>query len=338
MREVAERADVSVTTVSHVVNETRPVSQALRERVLTAMDELDYRPNRLARSLRRGETHTIGVIVPDSANPFFAEVARGVEDASFDERYSVILCNSDGDLEKELFYTNVLTAKQVDGILFVAAGVSTEHIRALQHDRVPLVVVDRTIPDVSVDEVLTDNTRGGEMVTRHLVDLGHRRIGCITGPSDVTPSADRVIGYQRALREAGMPVDERIIVRGDFQYQSGYQAAGELLAIDDPPTAIFACNDLMAVGVISAARELGLRVPEDLSVAGFDDVHLASFANPPLTTIAQPKYEMGVLATRLLLERMQDHDTPPRHELLSTRLVIRQSTAPVDAGQDRRDR
>jgi len=332
MREVAERADVSVTTVSHVVNDTRPVSQALQERVLFAMDELDYRPNRLARSLRRGETHTIGVIVPDSANPFFAEVARGVEDASFEERYNVILCNSDGDLEKELLYTNVLTAKQVDGILFVAAGVSTEHIRALQEDRVPLVVVDRTIPDVSVDEVLTDNIHGGEMVTSHLIDLGHRRIGCITGPSDVTPSADRVAGYQKALRDADIPIDESIILRGDFQYSSGHQVAHELLGMDDPPTAVFACNDLMAVGVISAARELGLRVPEDLSVAGFDDVPLASFTNPPLTTIAQPKYEMGALATRLLLERMQDHDNSPRHELLSTRLVIRQSTAPVDAG------
>ena len=332
MREVAERADVSVTTVSHVVNDTRPVSQALQERVLFAMDELDYRPNRLARSLRRGETHTIGVIVPDSANPFFAEVARGVEDASFEERYNVILCNSDGDLEKELLYTNVLTAKQVDGILFVAAGVSTEHIRALQEDRVPLVVVDRTIPDVSVDEVLTDNIHGGEMVTRHLIGLRHRRIGCITGPSDVTPSADRVAGYQKALRDADIPIDESIILRGDFQYSSGHQVAHELLGMDDPPTAVFACNDLMAVGVISAARELGLRVPEDLSVAGFDDVPLASFTNPPLTTIAQPKYEMGALATRLLLERMQDHDNSPRHELLSTRLVIRQSTAPVDAG------
>jgi len=331
MREVAERADVSVTTVSHVVNDTRPVSQALRERVLSAMDELDYRPNRLARSLRRGETHTIGVIVPDSANPFFAEVARGVEDASFEERYNVILCNSDGDLEKELLYTNVLTAKQVDGILFVAAGVSTEHIRALQEDRVPLVVVDRTIPDVSVDEVLTDNIHGGEMVTSHLIDLGHRRIGCITGPSDVTPSADRVAGYQKALRDADIPIDESIILRGDFQYSSGHQVAHELLGMDDPPTAVFACNDLMAVGVISAARELGLRVPEDLSVAGFDDVHLASFTNPPLTTVAQPKYEMGALATRILLQRMQDDDSLPRHELLSTQLVVRQSTAPLSA-------
>lgn len=343
MRDVAERADVSVTTVSHVVNDTRYVSDELRGRVREAMDALGYRPNRLARSLRRGETHTIGVVVPDSSNPFFAEVARGVEDASFAQRYSVILCNSDGDLEKELFYTNVLTARQVDGILFVAAGVSTEHIRKLQQDRVPVVVVDREIPEVSVDKVLTDNVHGGEIVTRHLSDLGHRRIGCITGPSDVTPSADRVTGYRRALEEAALPFDEEIVLRGDFQYEGGFRAGRRLLTMDDPPTAIFACNDLMAVGVIRAAREMGRRVPADLSVAGFDDVHLASFTSPPLTTVAQPKYEMGVVAAELLLGRMEDHDQPPRHRLLETRLVVRRSTASPGAdpyakdGQGRED-
>jgi len=331
MRDVAERADVSVTTVSHVVNETRHVSDELRARVQEAMDALGYRPNRLARSLRCGETHTIGVIVPDISNPFFAEVARGIEDTSFARRYSVILCNSDGDLEKELFYTGVLTSKQVDGILFVAAGMSTGRIRKLQEERVPVVVVDREIPDVSVDEVLIDNIRGGGAVTRHMIELGHRRIGCITGPSDLTPSAERVTGYCRALQEAGLPVDEEIILRGDFRYEGGYRAGRQLLGRDDTPSAVFACNDLMAVGVLRAAREMGYRVPADLSVAGFDDVRLASFASPALTTVAQPKYDMGVLATELLLGRMEDHDRPPRHRLLETRLIVRRSTAPVGA-------
>jgi len=329
MRDVAERAGVSVTTVSHVINETRPVSDDLRRRVLQAMDELGYQPNALARSLRRKETHTIGMIVPDSANPFFAEVARGIEDASFEQGYSVILCNSDGDLEKELLYTNVLTEKRVDGILFVAAGVSTEHIRALQARQMPLVVVDRDIPDVVVDSVLIHNARGGWLATRHLIELGHRRIGCITGPSDVTPSAERVIGYQQALQEAGIPVDEALIVRGDFQYESGYRAAQQLLALEDPPTAIFACNDLMAVGAISAAVELGFQVPAQLSVVGFDDIRLASFTNPPLTTVAQPKYEMGVVAMTMLLERMRERDMSPRRRLLDIRLVVRQSTGPA---------
>ena len=221
----------------------------------------------------------------------------------------------------------MLTEKQVDGILFVAAGVSTEHIHTLQARRMPLVVVDRDIPSVAVDSVLTDNASGGWLAVRHLVELGHRRIGCIAGPSDLTPSAERVTGYRRALRERDIPVDETLTVKGDFQYESGYQAARHLLTMNDPPTAVFACNDLMAVGAIRAALELGRQVPASLSVVGFDDVRLASFTNPPLTTIVQPKYEMGALAATMLLERMRNRSLPPRRRLLDTSLLTRQSTA-----------
>ncbi len=332
MRDVAARAGVSVTTVSHVINETRPVSDELRRRALAAMDELGYQPNRLARSLRRGQTHTIGMIIPDSANPFFAEVARGVEDTSFENGYSLILCNSDGDLDKELLYTNVLTEKRVDGILFVAAGLSTDRILDLQHQKTPLVVVDRDLPDAAVDSVLTDNAQGGWLATRHLIELGHRRIACITGPSDLTPSADRVTGYRRAMREEGIPIDEALIVKGDFQYDSAYRASIQLLQMQDPPTAIFACNDLMAVAVMRAALEQGQRVPDDLSVVGFDDVRLAAFANPPLTTIAQPKHEIGAVAATMLLKRMRNHERPAHRQVFETSLVIRKSTAPARGG------
>jgi len=331
--DVAREAGVSRATVSYVINNRTDgnvrISEETRCRVLEAIEELGYRPNVLARSLRQGQTHTIGMIVPDNTNPFFAEVARGVEDTSFEQGYSVILCNSDGDLDKELLYTNVLAEKRVDGILFVAAGMSTEHICALQERRMPVVVVDRDIPDVAVDSVMTANERGGWLATRHLIELGHRHIGCIAGPSDVTPSAERVTGYRHALREAGLPVDEVLILKGDFQYESGYQAARQLLSMEDPPTAIFACNDLMAIGTVSAAVRLGRQVPADLSVVGFDDVPLASFANPALTTIVQPKYEIGVVAATMLLERMQDPDRPPYRKMLDTVLVVRQSTAPV---------
>ena len=331
--DVAREAGVSRATVSYVINNRTDgnvrISEETRCRVLEAIEELGYRPNVLARSLRQGQTHTIGMIVPDNTNPFFAEVARGVEDTSFEQGYSVILCNSDGDLDKELLYTNVLAEKRVDGILFVAAGMSTEHICALQERRMPVVVVDRDIPDVAVDSVMTANERGGWLATRHLIELGHRHIGCIAGPSDVTPSAERVTGYRQALREAGLAVDEALILKGDFQYESGYQATRQLLSMEDPPTAIFACNDLMAVGAISAAVGLGRQVPMDLSVVGFDDVPLASFANPALTTIVQPKHEIGVVAATMLLERMRDPDRPPHRKMLDTELVVRQSTAPV---------
>ena len=329
MRDVAVRAGVSITTVSHVINESRPVSQELRLRVLAATRELDYQPNLLARGLRCGQTHTLGVIVPDSANPFFAEVARGIEDTVFKHGYNIILCNSDGDLDKELLYANVLSLKQVDGILFVAVGVSTEHILALEGQSIPVVVVDREVPHAAVDSVLTDNARGGWLATRHLLDLGHRRIACVAGPSDVAPSAERLTGYRRALDDDAIPVDEALILRGDFQYESGHQAARHLLSMDSPPTAIFASNDLMAIGAISAAVEMGQHVPADLSVVGFDDVRLASFANPALTTVAQPKYEMGVVAATMLLERMRDPGMPPRRRVLDTELIVRRSTAPV---------
>ncbi len=303
-----------------------------------AMEELGYQPNAVARSLRRKKTHTIGMIVPDSTNPFFAEVARGIEDTSFEHGYSVILCNSDGDLSKELLYTNVLVERQADGILFLAAGdASIEHVLGLQARRIPLVVMDRDISGAAVDTVLTDNAQGGWQATHHLVYLGHQRIGCITGPSNLTPSADRFAGYQGALRESNIALDETLVIQGDFQYEGGYQAAQKLLALTNPPTAIFACNDLMAIGAISAAIELGLQVPRDLSVIGFDDIRLASFTNPPLTTVVQPKYEMGVLATRLLFERMDKRDLPPRRQLLETALVIRRSTAaPKARGSFRR--
>ena len=325
MRDVAERANVSVTTVSHVINDTRPVSYELRQRVLAAMDELGYQPNRLARSLRRGQTHTIGMIIPDSSNPFFAEVARGVEDTSFKQGYSVILCNSDGDLDKELLYTNVLAEKRVDGILFVAAGLSTERILDLQAQRMPLVVVDRDIPDAAVDSVLTDNARGGWLATCHLIDLDHRRIGCITGPSDITPSADRITGYRRALSEADIPLDEALVVKGDFRYEGGYQAASQLLGTRERPTAIFACNDLTAMGAICAASQRRLRIPDDVAIVGCDDIALAAFTNPSLTTVAQPKHDMGAAALEMLLDRIADPDRPALRRILPTELLIRDS-------------
>lgn len=293
------------------------------------MNQLDYKPNALAQNLRRQQTFSIGMIVPDSANPFFAEVARGIEDTSFTQNHSVILCNTDGDVDKQAAHTDLLIKNQVAGILFVAAGISTELVEDLQARRVPVVVVDREVPGVSVDTVLTNHLQGGRLATQHLWDLGHRRIACISGGSNLSPSAERLIGYQQILHENGILYDESLVVRGDFQYVSGYEAARQLLALADPPTAVFACNDLMAVGVISAVTELGLRVPQDLSVVGFDDVRLASFTNPPLTTIAQPKYEIGVIATEMLLARAQNIDAPTRLQRLDTELVIRQSTAPL---------
>lgn len=332
MRDVAEHAGVSATTVSHVINETRLVSDELRERVLAAIDELDYRPNHLARSLRRGRTHTIGMIIPTGINPYFAEIAQGVEETSFEEGYSVILCNSKGSPDKARTYADVLVEKQVDGILLVSVELSVEGIRTLQAQQVPLVVVNRDISGSRTDSVLVDQAHGSYLGTRHLTGQGHRRVACITGPSDLTPSAERIAGYRQGLAEAGVPVDESLILESSLDFEGGYEAACQLIPMARSPTAVVAGNDLMALGTIRAAREMGRRVPEDLSVVGYDDVILASYSIPPLTTIAQPRHEIGVLAATLLLERMRDPDLPPRQRSLDVSLVVRQSTAPPGPG------
>ena len=329
MREVAEHAGVSVTTVSHVVNNTRAVNPDTRKRVEEAMRILGYQPNVVARSLRRGKTHTIGIILPDSANTYFAEVVRGVEDTSFSHGYSVILCNSDNDLDKERLYTNVLLEKQVDGSIIVAAGLSSENIRNLLAREIPLVLVDRRVPEVDADYVLTDNQGGGRLATSHLIDRGHRAIACIAGPEGVKLSSDRIAGYQQALEQAGIAIQPQLILRGDFQYQSGYHAAQRLFGNRSMPTAIFACNDLMAIGAYRFAHEKGLRIPDQLSIVGFDDIRLAAYAYPPLTTIRQSKHTMGASAAKLLLERMTNRELAPRLEILETQLVIRQSTAQI---------
>ena len=326
IRQVADKAGVSVTTVSHVINNTRFVSDVLRERVQRAMTELNYRPNALARSLRLGQTHTLGLILPDSANPFFAEIGHAIEAAAFERGYSVILCNTENDPAKELLYANVLENRQVDGMIFVAAGGNHEALSSIVRNGLPLVLVDRDLGGLGVDAVTTNNYQGGLLATRHLIELGHTIIGCITGPSDLTPSAERVTGYSDALKEADLKAKGTLFVRGDFHVPSGLTAATHLLQQDPRPTALFVCNDLMAIGALHAAAQLGLRVPDDVAIVGFDDIELASYTIPPLTTVCQPKQEIGHTAIQLILDRMASPARSPRHEILRPQLMIRASS------------
>lgn len=329
IHDVAAKAGVSTTTVSHVVNGSRFVSEATTRRVRRAMKELHYRPNAVARSLRRQHTHTLGLVLPDSSNPFFAEVARSVETYAFEHGYNVLFGSSDGDLKKENAYLQVLIDNQVDGIIFVAAGESAQNVERLLGKRLPLVVVDREFKHVVADYVVADNRQGGYLATSHLIELGHRVIGCIAGPSTVTPSAERVTGYRDALQEHAIPYDSHLIRRGDFGAASGFETMQYFLARRESrrPTAIFACNDMMALGALGALYQAGLRVPDDVAIVGFDDIVLASYTSPPLTTIQQPKYEMGQLAARILIEHIQSRQPhkPERH-LLPTQLVVRAST------------
>ncbi|RWA78619.1 LacI family DNA-binding transcriptional regulator [Mesorhizobium sp.] len=324
--DVARYAGVSVATVSHVMNRTRHVEPETAERVRAAIAALRYSPNSLARSLRRGETKTIGLLLPDNSNPFFAGVARQIEDAGFVAGYTVILCNSDGSAEKEERYLSVLMAKQIDGLIF--AG-SSDHARvfASLSAAVPAVLLDREIHSVHVDSVLVDHDHGGYLAGRYLVGLGHKKIGVIGGPRDSSSSPARVRGFVRALEEAGLDLPASSVVDSDYHFAGGRLAMERLMGQAPDITAVFACNDLMAMGAIIALRSRGLHVPDDMSLVGFDDIPYAVTTWPPLTTIAQPVEKIGTRAVSLLLERLGEPTAPSRREVLAPVLVERESCA-----------
>lgn len=327
IKDVARLAGVSITTVSHVINDTRYVSDELKTRVHQAMQDLNYRPNILARSLRSGETQTIGLIVPDSANLFFAEIAKVIEDIGFSNGYSVVLCNSSNSLEKERAYIKTLINKQVDGAIFISSGGSHTDIQDLIEAKIPTVIVDRDIQAEFVDVVLLDNEHGGYIATKHLIELGHTQIACITGPNELTPSIRRLEGYRRALHEANLPVEPAHILEGDFQYQSGFDLTEHLLTSDCPTSAIFACNDMMALGVLNAAYRWRLRVPEDLAIVGFDDIQMTHAIFPTLTTVSQLISQMGETSINLLLQRIRNASyLAPQRVTLTPELVVREST------------
>ena len=335
IKDVAQAAGVSIATVSSVVNGTRRVSGDLTQRVLEAMEALDYRPNSLARSLRMGQTKTLGLVTPDNANPFFAEISRAIEEIGFQNGYSVILCNSDGDAKRQRKYIRVLMDKQVDGVLFISAGESVDDVRYLTDRGVKVVIVDREAPNIPADVVLVDNEQAGYRATRYLIDLKHRRIACIAGPRGL--GVNREEGYYRALGEAGIALDPDYVILGDYHMDKGEQAASKLLSLATRPTAIFACNDLMAIGAMYRLTGAGLRIPEDVSIVGFDDIALVKAFRPALTTVAHPKAEMARIATEMLIGRIHGDASAEEWQrvVLPAELVIRDSCAPCrDAGQE----
>ncbi|QBD81519.1 LacI family transcriptional regulator [Ktedonosporobacter rubrisoli] len=326
IRDVALYAQVSASTVSHVINGTRFVDQGTRERVCAAIDALGYRPNALARSLRRGETNIIGLLVPDNANPFFAELAHVIEEAGFSRGYNLILCNSEASATKETSYMRVLLSRQIDGLILIPAGNYHGALEAASSEGLPVVIVDRGLSDWPVDQVSADNELGGYLAGQHLASLGHRCVGCISGPGEATSSSYRLKGFRRALQEGGIELSERAIIQADFRYASGEQAMARLLQELPGITAVFAANDLMALGAMNALRKACLSVPADISVIGFDDIFLAAAMYPALTTIAQPVKEMGQVSVSLLLERIKQRTSyTPARVVLPTTLIERES-------------
>lgn len=327
--DVATAAGVSISTVSHVLNGTRRVAKQTEERVLQAVKELNYRPNSLARALVRQETKTIALVVPDNVNPFFAELARSIENYGFAAGYSVILCNTDNNLDREADYLEMLISKRVDGVIVMTGDRGQAHWPLLQEARVAAVVFD--CEDDPLDSVLLDNYGGALRAVQHLLDLGHRRIACIAGPSrsEDHSSGRRVLAYRDALKAANLCIDPALIVQGDWTYQSGSMATDALMELDNPPTAIFACNDNMAIGALAALHARKIAIPQEISVVGFDGITLSAYTQPPLTNVTTSLVEVGEQLCQLLLDRIngQLHDLTQRITV-GNQLIVRGSTAP----------
>jgi LacI family transcriptional regulator len=328
--EIARAAEVSAATVSYVVNNgPRPVASETRTKVLEAIERLGYKPNAIARNLRLRRSSTIGLIIPDINNPYFAQVARGTEQMASENGLTTVLCHSNYSLERELHYVEVLHSERAAGVIWFPATHSPEPgIRMVEYG-MPLVVLDRMVEGVQVPEVVANNFLGGFQATQHLIELGHRVIGCIARPTELHHSSERVRGFREALADHGIECNESLIARGGFLLADGYQAAGHILRSSSRPTAIFAYNDFMAIGALRAAYDLGIKVPDDVSIVGFDDIPEAAFTCPALTTVSQPKLEMGRKGVNLLLEVINQGSAVTEYSsTLPVELVVRESTGP----------
>lgn len=326
MKDIARLAGVSTSTVSHVINKSRFVSDEIAERVNNAAQQLNYAPSALARSLKMNRTKTIGMLVITSTNPFFGEVVKGVERSCYHQGYNLILCNTEGDNQRMKASINTLLQKRVDGLLLMCSTLEGERLDVFdRYPDIPIVVMDWGPILFASDKIQDNSLQGGYMAAKHLIECGHKEIGCITGPLIRHQAQMRYEGYKRALAEAGIAINPDWIVESDFECEGGYQAFEKLYQRGKLPSALFVSNDMMAMGVIQAASQRGLRVPDDLSLIGYDDVHIAKFMTPALTTIHQPKYRLGKAAVDTLLYRLENPDTTAQVVQLEPTLVVRNS-------------
>ena len=327
-KDVAERAGVSVATVSYVLNNgPRPVAPETRVKVEEAIAELGYYPNELARSLRLQQSSTIGLILPNIMNPVFAEIAHELESACRQEGFVLLLCNSDRQHDREEHFIQILRAKQVDGVVITPHDDPVALIQPLVQALIPVVVLEHDLPGVHC--IVMDEQQGGRIATQHLIDLGHQRIALLRRTPSSALSRERFIGYRQALVAAGIAFDPRLVLECAAGQTAGAQAMQQLLALAEPPTAVFTHNDVLAMGALYAIRQAGLRAPDDISVVGYDDISSAAYFSPSLTTVRSPKAELGALAGRTILDLVRHkNDMPPQTVTLPVELVVRTSTAP----------
>lgn len=328
IKDIAHMAGVSITTVSKIINKKdEDISDKTREKVLKIIDDYNYMPSALATGLVTKKTKTIGLLLPDISNAFFAELARGVEDGANCEGYNVILCNTDDDSDKEIQYLNVLKVKHVDGIIFLSAALSNHNeIKELNHKGFPLVVLDRALDVENMMTVYLDNIMGGYIATKHLAEFGHKKIGCITGPLKNKLAKHRFDGYKKALDEMHINLKEHFVYEGNFKTKSGETGGRELIKAG--ATAIFACNDMMAYGVYKAIQEQDMKIPQDISVVGFDDIFISEILAPPLTSVKQPTYEMGIMSAAMLIKSIKGIQLKQTKMEFKPTLSIRKSVGP----------
>ncbi len=332
IRDVANRAGVSQSTVSHVLNKTRVVEEATRQKVLNAIEELGYRPSQVARSLISKRTKTAGLLISDVSNPFYPDVILGVEEIAFTEDYSIFLCNTNYDLERGLKLVQSLVDKSVDGILFMSSSMSLQMVQEAVENQIHAVVLDWE--DSNLQEMastITINFESGiQQAVRHLVEGGHQRIAHVSGPLSLWTAQVRKQCFLKALEQNGLDPQQAAIIEGDLRIEGGRKAFEQLWQLNPRPTAVFAANDLMALGLVWAARNSGLELPKDLSVVGLDDIDLASKVSPSLSTIALPRREIGKMAMQMLLEMIRNGKEAAKSRItVDTTFVLRQSTQRV---------
>ncbi len=326
--DVARESGVSYSTVSRVLNGYEFVKASTREKVLRAAEKLGYVPNQQARSLAGGRSNLIGILVPRLDNGYMSEIIRGIDDELTKSEYNLILYTTHRHEGRENRYVATIMNGAADGLLLIVPLITTNYLDALRRQNFPYVLVDQADTGAKSSFVNAANWQGAYDATQYLIKLGHKRIGFITGMEGLISAPHRLEGFRAAMTHEGLPILNELIVSGGFQENGGYIGTQKLLALPQPPTAIFAANDLSAFGAIEAIRQHGLRIPEDISLMGFDDIPQASLVHPKLTTVHQPLEEMGRMGVRMLLEHIQNHEREPYQVTLATQLIVRDSCQP----------
>ena len=327
IRDVAKLAGVAPITVSRVINNSDYVKQTTRERVEIAIDELGYIPNTLGVSLRSRQTMTLAVVITDITNPFWTTVTRGIEDVAQANGFSTILCNTDESEEKQEQYIQMLLRRRIDGILLVPSSSNPDPIKLIKKQNIPVVLMDRYVSDVDVDMVRSDSEKGAYLITKHLLSLGHQRIAMLSGPEDISTSIDRVAGYRRAFRDAGLPKSAEQIYWGEYTQESGYEMAKQMLTQFQNSTALVTSNNFIAIGAMRLLHERKIRVPEDMALVTIDDLSSTFTITPFFTVALQSASEMGKQAAQLLLNRVNGViDSPCQEIILPVQMIIRDSS------------